>query len=99
MVTEALIPKLRERVGRSDMPQARVLFELNGEGALFVDATSSPPSIEARRDDADVTIEISPGHLDDVLDGRLDPTVAFMTGRLKVRGAMPIAMQLAKVLA
>jgi putative sterol carrier protein len=49
-------------------------------------------------DDADCTLSITPDDLQRILDGELDATMAFMTGKLKVKGSTSVAMKLAGAL-
>ena len=48
--------------------------------------------------DADCTIRLSKDDMESLMAGELNPTMAFMQGKLKVEGDMSIAMQLSQVL-
>ena len=69
---------------------------LRGEGAVMVDAEG------VRADDedaeADVTLAAEVEVFRAILEGRLSPTVAFMSGRLSVRGDMGLAMRLSSMM-
>ena len=52
-----------------------------------------------RRRDADCTLTASAETFQSLLDGDLDPTGAFMSGRLTVDGDMGLAMRLGSLLA
>ena len=71
-------------------------FVLRGEGAVMVDAEG------VRADDedaeADVTLAAEVEVFRAILEGRLSPTVAFMSGRLSVRGDMGLAMRLSSMM-
>jgi putative sterol carrier protein len=69
-------------------------FVLTGEGSIILDADGARASDE----EADVTLTASPDTFRSIMTGDLDPTVAFMTGRLSVDGDMGQAMRLAQVL-
>lgn len=71
-----------------------VKFEIEGEGALRIDAEG------ARIDDgeADCTLFASRDTFESLLAGDLDPTAAFMSGRLRVEGDMGLAMRLGTLL-
>lgn len=69
-------------------------FVIEGEGSVYIDADG------ARADDADadVTLTASRETFEGMLSGDVNPTAAFMTGKLKVDGAMGTAMRLGALL-
>jgi len=70
-------------------------FELAGLGAIVLDADGARVS----DDDADVTLSADADTFQDILSGEINPTSAFMTGKLTIDGDMGQAMKLAAVLA
>lgn len=69
-------------------------FAIEGEGAVMVDATGA----RAGDEEADVTLSANADTFQAILDGQLNPTTAFMTGKLSVDGDMGQAMKLGAVL-
>ncbi|MEM0948239.1 MAG: SCP2 sterol-binding domain-containing protein [Pseudomonadota bacterium] len=69
-------------------------FEIEGEGAIIIDADGA----RASDDEADVTLSADQDTFRAILEGDLNPTTAFMSGKLKVDGDMGAAMRLASVL-
>lgn len=71
-------------------------FVLRGAGAVMVDAEG----VRAEDEDAeaDVTLAAEVEVFRAILEGRLSPTVAFMSGRLSVRGDMGLAMRLSSMM-
>jgi putative sterol carrier protein len=65
-------------------------FVIEGEGAIMVD----PVGVRAGDEPADVTLTASAEVFQAMLAGEMNPTTAFMTGKLSVDGSMPLAMQL-----
>ncbi|MEM7544515.1 MAG: SCP2 sterol-binding domain-containing protein [Pseudomonadota bacterium] len=65
-----------------------------GEGVLVIDHQT----ISTEDKDADCTVGVSMEDLKAIVDGDLDPTAAFMQGKLKVEGDMGVAMKLGSVL-
>lgn len=70
-------------------------FVIEGEGAIMFDSAGA----RAGDDEADVTMTADAETFQAILGGDLDPTSAFMSGKLSVDGDMGMAMQLGSVLA
>ena len=77
---------------------AVIKFCLKDGGILSVNATCE--HVEVSREDcpADTTVTISSGDLMKLMDGKLDPMVAFAMGKIKVDGSKGLAMKLTKLL-
>ncbi len=70
-------------------------FVIEGEGAIMVDENGA----RAGDEEADVTMTADAETFQSILEGDLDPTAAFMSGKLAVDGDMGMAMQLGSALA
>ncbi len=93
-ITQALQSNLAAFAGLG----AKVAFDLGDDGALAIDATGSPPVMSDASDDADCTIRISAENLAKLIDGELNPMMAYTLGKLKIEGSMGIAMKVAALL-
>lgn len=69
-------------------------FVIEDEGSIIIDSDGA----RAGDDDADVTLTADAETFRSILDGDLDPTAAFMGGRLSVEGDMGKAMALGSIL-
>ena len=69
-------------------------FVIEGEGAILIDSDG----VRAADDEADVTLTADADTFQAILEGDLDPTAAFMSGKLAVDGDMGMAMKLGSVL-
>jgi len=69
-------------------------FVISGEGAIMVDGAG----VRAADEDADVTLTADAETFRDILGGDLNPTSAFMSGKLAIEGDMGTAMQLGAAL-
>ncbi|WP_395542018.1 SCP2 sterol-binding domain-containing protein [Neotabrizicola sp. sgz301269] len=69
-------------------------FVIEGEGAIMLDGTG----VHAGDEEADVTLTASAETFKAILDGEMNPTMAFMTGKLSVDGSMGMAMKLGSAL-
>ncbi|WP_292286540.1 SCP2 sterol-binding domain-containing protein [Marivita sp.] len=70
-------------------------FNIEGEGSMIVDGDGARDGDDA----ADVTLTADAETFREIFDGSLDPTSAFMSGRLSIDGDMGMAMKLASTLA
>ncbi|MBT5187736.1 MAG: SCP2 sterol-binding domain-containing protein [Kordiimonadaceae bacterium] len=75
----------------------KVKFDLTDEGIIHVDTTTSPPSITNNDLDADVVFTLSMENFEGLIDGSLNPQMAFMMGKLKIEGDMVLALELANI--
>ncbi|MDF2142207.1 SCP2 sterol-binding domain-containing protein [Paenirhodobacter sp. CAU 1674] len=69
-------------------------FVIKDEGAIVIDADG----VRAGDDEADVTLIADVDTFKGILSGDVNPTMAFMTGKLKIDGSMGLAMQLGSAL-
>ena len=97
MTLDEVTTKMRQRVGDDLGLGARVKFDFGDHGLIFVDGVASPNTVSNDDGEADCTISIDFEDFLSVSAGELDPTTAFMMGKLKVEGDMSIAMKLSSV--
>lgn len=93
-VIDAAVSAISAKMGGGFDGSAK--FVIEGEGAVIVDGAGVRAATEA--DDADVTMTADVETFQDILSGDLNPTSAFMTGRLKLDGDMGTAMKLGSAL-
>ncbi len=79
----------------SDDFDGNAKFEIEGMGAIMLDGSGARVADE----DADVTLSADSDTFQAIFSGDLNPTSAFMSGKLKIDGDMGAAMKLATVLA
>lgn len=75
----------------------KVKFDLTDEGIIHVDATITPPAVSNDDLDADVTFVMNKENFESLIDGTLNPQLAFMMGKLKIEGDMGLALKLADI--
>jgi putative sterol carrier protein len=73
------------------------LFDIEGAGKWKVDVKDGNVSVTEGGDDADAVISASEETFDKLTSGEQNPTSAYMTGKLKVKGDMGAAMKLQKL--
>jgi len=92
MITSAVAALTEKLSGGFD---GSAKFVIEDEGAITVDSDG----VRAADDDADVTLTADADTFQAIIDGEMDPTSAFMQGRLTVDGDMGAAMKLGSALA
>jgi putative sterol carrier protein len=73
------------------------LFDIDGAGKWKVDVQDGNVNVSEGEGDADVTISTSEDTFEKMVSGEQNPTSAYMTGKLKVKGDMAAAMKLQKL--
>ena len=77
-----------------------VLFDLGDDGKILLDATGGDVKITPNpaNEDAETTLVLSSENLVKLVNGDLNPMVAFTLGKLKVFGSKGIALKLSSLL-
>lgn len=94
MTLDEIVTKIRQKSAYSTGFHARALFDFGDDGFVHVDASQSPVEITTENKEADVTLVVSIDTFSKILDGESDPNIAFMMGKLKIRGSMGLALRL-----
>ena len=79
------------------VPGKKVKFDFGDAGKIYLDGVGNVVSTEDAA--ADTTIKVKLEDFVAMAQGSLDPTAAFMQGKLRVEGDMGVAMQLQGVMA
>ena len=92
---EEITTQLRAAVGEDSGLGKTLKFDFKGAGVIHIDGGA----VTNNDLPADCTILVSQADFEDLARGRLDPAMALMRGKLKVRGDMGVAMKLQPILA
>ncbi len=98
MNPEQLTEQIRPHLPQLASLGYKVKFALDGGTVVLVDATQAPPVLSREDADADCTIRLSEDRLQQLMDGRMSPTLAYTLGHIKVEGSLGVAMKLASLL-
>jgi len=97
MSLEQYTKLVEEKTASVDNLGKKVKFDLKDEGIIHVDATITPPIVSNDNLDADVTFVLNKENFEGLIDGSLNPQMAFMMGKLKIEGDMGLALKLADI--
>lgn len=92
-IVSAAAEALKEKIGGGGF-DGSVKFDLTGEGVIRI----VNGDVTTEDGDADCTISAEPDTFKEMFDGELDPTAAYMTGKIKIDGDMGVAMKLGSLL-
>ncbi|MDQ2091091.1 SCP2 sterol-binding domain-containing protein [Marimonas arenosa] len=92
-VIDAAVNTLNEKLGGGGF-DGSAKFVIEGEGAIVLDSEGA----RAGDEPADVTLTAEADVFQSMMEGDLNPTAAFMSGKLSVDGDMGLAMKLGAVL-
>ena len=73
------------------------LFDIEGAGKWTVRVDDGKVTVQEGGEDADAVITTSEATFEKIVSGEQNPTSAYMTGKLKVKGDMGAAMKLQKL--
>lgn len=93
-ILNAAVSALNEKLGDAGF-DASAKFTLGDEGSIVINESGASISDE----EADCTLTADVETFQGIMSGDVNPTSAFMSGKLAVDGDMGIAMKLGQVLA
>ena len=89
---------IRNAVGENSGLGKTVKIDLGDTGQIYIDGASVPNTVTNEDKPADTVVSMSWDDFMAMSEGKLDPMMAFMQGKLKVAGDMMIAQKLAPLL-
>jgi len=99
--TQHLPERLQKRAEKIAAIKAIYQFDITGEGGgtWVMDLTQPGGKITAGPSEtAKCTVTMDSSKFSDLIEGKLNPQMAFMTGKLKVKGDMGLALKLGAIL-
>lgn len=100
MALEDIVAEMQGQAEKLKELNHTVLFDLGDEGKVLLDATGGEVKItpNPESDEAETTLVLSPESMIKLINGDLNPMVAFTLGKLKVFGSKGIALKLSSLL-
>ena len=93
-----LLAIIQKNTERAKPFGAIIKFDTGSDGVICIDGTGEVVTVDTQDRDANTTIALSSKNLEKLLQGKLNPAMAAMTGKLKVQGDMSLALKLANFL-
>lgn len=92
-ILEKAAQMLEEKLGGTGFDDS-AKFDIEGEGTIVIDQNG----VSVSDADTDVVMSASADTFQAILEGEMNPTGAYMTGKLTIAGNMGVAMKLAGLL-
>ena len=92
MSIQSIADGMKDKVASAGFDRS-VKFETS-EGVIVIDGAT----VSTTDSPADCTIKLSLEDLESLVAGDLNPTMAFMQGKLKIEGDMSVAMALSQII-
>ncbi|GLS31340.1 Putative sterol carrier protein [Mesorhizobium albiziae] len=93
MAIQDIAEKMTAKVASAGFERS-VKFDTGADGVIVIDGAT----VSTTDGPADCTIKLSLDDFEQLISGDLNPTSAFMTGRIKIEGDMTVAMALSQLL-
>ena len=94
MSIQAIADTIKGKMSGDTNLGATVKFDCGDDGVIVIDGDS----VSTQDAEADCTVKCDIDVLEDLVSGDLNPTAAFMTGKIKIEGDMGVAMKLSSIL-
>lgn len=91
-----LTATLTEKLARAPAFGKKIKFTAEG-GVIFLDGTTTPPTVSNDDADADVTVSGSLNDFVKIMNKEMNAQMALMMGKIKLKGDMMAAMALTKL--
>jgi len=93
MGVQEIADRIKDKVASAGFERS-VKFDTEGDGIILIDGAT----VSTTDGPADCTIIMSLEDLEAMIAGELNPTMAFMSGKIRIEGDMSVAMALNQLL-
>ena len=100
MELSTLVEQLKHRATEFTELKHKVLFDIKDVGKILVDTTGNQILVEPNPKDPDpeTTFKLSVETFKKMMNGDLNPMIAFTLGKIKIEGSRGIALKLSSLL-
>lgn len=98
MDLDTIEDEIKQKIAFAPVFDAKVKLDFGTDGCLLINGATSPPTMTRDDDDADTTLICTIDTFQNIMKGTQDPTMAYMMGKLKIKGSMGLAMKLNSIL-
>jgi len=99
MSLEESVQVLRAKCAGVSELNSVLQFDCGADGVVTIDGMVNPPSVEiGARDGANVVIHLSAENFAGIVNGKVNPGIAFVMGKIKVKGDKAPLLKLQRIL-
>jgi len=98
MSFETVAAEIRGRLMQFAGLGYKVKFAFDEGGVLLLDGTATPPTLSEEDGEADCVITSSVDNAVKLMNGQLNPMLAYSMGKLKIGGSVGVALKMASML-
>ena len=100
MTIDELVREMNDQFEKLEGLGHKVLFDLGEDGKILLDDDGDKVAITTnpKDEDAETTLVLSTDNMVNLINGDLNPMVAFTMGKLKVFGSKGVALKLSNLL-
>lgn len=97
MAFDNILEGITERAAKKPALGNTLKFDF-GDRQIFINGSGAANAVSTENADADCVVQISEADFEALVKGELNPMGAFMSGKIKVKGDMGVAMKLQSLL-
>ena len=94
MSFETILKSIQDRAATNGPLGAKLKFNFGNDQLIHLDGIGAENIVSTEDKEADCTVTVSLADLEGVMSGSINPMMAFMTGKIKVKGDMGVVMKL-----
>jgi putative sterol carrier protein len=98
MSIETVAAEIRNNLMRFAGLGYRVKFAFDEGGVLVLDGTATPPTLSEQDGEADCVIGGSADNALKLMNGELNPMLAYSMGKLRIDGSVGVALKMASMM-
>lgn len=98
MGLDTMVSEMKKRAATAPAFGNSIKFDFGNDGCIVLDGTNGSNQISTVNTATDCTINIKKSDFEGMLDGSVNPMMAFMMGKIKVDGDMSVAMKLQSII-
>lgn len=98
MSIESIVAGIAERAAGVAPLGKNLKFDFGDENIVYIDGSGDANEVHQEDNEADCVVKISPENFNALVKGDLNPMMAMMSGKIKIKGDMGLAMKLQSLL-